>query len=214
MHIFFCYFYFFGLYWWVRFVNVTVFTASLIRGNRSNCALFCDNLDWLVSKLDRLEASSGIYKTFLQHTVNKCHKMTNSPSLNLASYFLLSYFFLICGSPGILEVLYCVLIESPEVLNIIQENHIKSIISLLDKHGRNHKVWLQTWFSNTNIYHFATHWRSHCPLPLSGQVLDVLRSLCVCNGVAVRSNQNLITENLLPGRDLLLQTNIVNYVSR
>ena len=33
-----------------------------------------------------------------------------------------------------------VLIESPEVLNIIQENHIKSIISLLDKHGRNHKV--------------------------------------------------------------------------
>ncbi|KAG7259126.1 hypothetical protein CRUP_027109 [Coryphaenoides rupestris] len=117
-------------------------SASLIRGNRSNCALFCDNLDWLVSKLDRLEASSGI-----------------------------------------LEVLYCVLIESPEVLNIIQENHIKSIISLLDKHGRNHKV------------------------------LDVLRSLCVCNGVAVRSNQNLITENLLPGRDLLLQTNIVNYVT-
>lgn len=34
--------------------------ASLIRGNRANCALFCDNLDWLVSKLDRLEASSGI----------------------------------------------------------------------------------------------------------------------------------------------------------
>ncbi|KAF3706490.1 Ryanodine receptor 1 [Channa argus] len=84
---------------------------------------------------------------------------------------------------GILEVLYCVLIESPEVLNIIQENHIKSIISLLDKHGRNHKV------------------------------LDVLCSLCVCNGVAVRSNQNLITENLLPGRDLLLQTNIINYVT-
>ncbi|XP_014166945.1 ryanodine receptor 1-like, partial [Geospiza fortis] len=42
----------------------------------------------------------------------------------------------------ILEVLYCVLIESPEVLNIIQENHIKSIISLLDKHGRNHKIVL------------------------------------------------------------------------
>uniref|UniRef100_A0A8C3CS56 Ryanodine receptor 1 n=1 Tax=Cairina moschata TaxID=8855 RepID=A0A8C3CS56_CAIMO len=116
--------------------------TSLIRGNRSNCALFSTNLDWLVSKLDRLEASSGI-----------------------------------------LEVLYCVLIESPEVLNIIQENHIKSIISLLDKHGRNHKV------------------------------LDVLCSLCVCNAVAVRSNQNLITENLLPRRDLLLQTGLVNYVT-
>ncbi|XP_063061461.1 ryanodine receptor 1b isoform X2 [Engraulis encrasicolus] len=128
---------------WKEIVNLLYeLLASLIRGNRSNCALFCDNLDWLVSKLDRLEASSGI-----------------------------------------LEVLYCILIESPEVLNIIQENHIKSIISLLDKHGRNHKV------------------------------LDVLSSLCVCNGVAVRSNQNLITENLFPGRDLLLQTNIVNYVT-
>uniref|UniRef100_A0A3Q2Z7H8 Ryanodine receptor 1 n=1 Tax=Hippocampus comes TaxID=109280 RepID=A0A3Q2Z7H8_HIPCM len=126
---------------WKEIVNLLYELLSLIRGNRSNCALFCDNLDWLVSKLDRLEASS------------------------------------------ILEVLYCVLIESPEVLNIIQESHIKSIISLLDKHGRNHKV------------------------------LDVLRSLCVCNGVAVRSNQNRITENLLPGRDLLLQTNIVNYVT-
>ncbi|RMC22959.1 hypothetical protein DUI87_00036 [Hirundo rustica rustica] len=113
---------------WKEIVNLLYeLLASLIRGNRANCALFSTNLDWLVSKLDRLEASSGI-----------------------------------------LEVLYCVLIESPEVLNIIQENHIKSIISLLDKHGRNHKV------------------------------LDVLCSLCVCNAVAVRSNQNLITENLLP----------------
>jgi hypothetical protein len=33
--------------------------ASLIRGSRANCALFSTNLDWLVSKLDRLEASSG-----------------------------------------------------------------------------------------------------------------------------------------------------------
>lgn len=39
-------------------------SASLIRGNRSNCALFCDNLDWLVSKLDRLEASSGVCSLF------------------------------------------------------------------------------------------------------------------------------------------------------
>uniref|UniRef100_A0A8W4FKY0 Ryanodine receptor 1 n=1 Tax=Sus scrofa TaxID=9823 RepID=A0A8W4FKY0_PIG len=128
---------------WKEIVNLLYeILASLIRGNRANCALFSNNLDWLVSKLDRLEASSGI-----------------------------------------LEVLYCVLIESPEVLNIIQENHIKSIISLLDKHGRNHKV------------------------------LDVLCSLCVCNGVAVCSNQDLITENLLPGRELLLQTNLINYVT-
>lgn len=47
---------------------------------------------------------------------------------------------------GILEVLHCVLVESPEALNIIKEGHIKSIISLLDKHGRNHKVSEQLYF--------------------------------------------------------------------
>ncbi|KAK1794494.1 hypothetical protein P4O66_011363, partial [Electrophorus voltai] len=116
--------------------------AALIRGNRKNCAQFSGSLDWLISRLERLEASSGI-----------------------------------------LEVVHCVLVESPEALNIIKEAHIRSIISLLDKHGRNRKV------------------------------LDVLCSLCVCHGVAVRSNQHLICDNLLPGRDLLLQTRLVNYVS-
>lgn len=46
------------------------------------------------------------------------------------------------------------------------------------------------------------------------QVLDVLKSLCVGNGVAVRTNQNLICNNLLPGRDLLLQTRLVDHVTR
>ncbi|KAI3364144.1 hypothetical protein L3Q82_010961 [Scortum barcoo] len=115
--------------------------AALIRGNRNNCTQFSRKLDWLVSKLERLESSSGI-----------------------------------------LEVLHCILVESPEALNIIQRGHIKSIISLLYKHGRNHKI------------------------------LDVLCSLCVCNGVAVRANQNLICDNLLPKRDLLLQTRLVNDV--
>ncbi|XP_040054763.2 ryanodine receptor 3 isoform X15 [Gasterosteus aculeatus] len=115
--------------------------AALIRGNRNNCTQFSNNLDWLVSKLERLESSSGI-----------------------------------------LEVLHCILTESPEALNIIQRGHIKSIISLLYKHGRNHKI------------------------------LDVLCSLCVCNGVAVRTNQNLICDHLLPRRDLLLQTQLVNDV--
>uniref|UniRef100_A0A3Q3K423 Ryanodine receptor 2b (cardiac) n=1 Tax=Monopterus albus TaxID=43700 RepID=A0A3Q3K423_MONAL len=115
--------------------------AALIRGNRGNCARFSASLDWLISRLDRLEASSGV-----------------------------------------LEVLHCVLLESPEALNIIKEGHIHSIISFLDKHGCNHKV------------------------------LEVLCSLCVCHGVAVRSNQNLICDNLLPDRDLLLQTRLVNQV--
>ena len=46
------------------------------------------------------------------------------------------------------------------------------------------------------------------------QVLNVLCSLCVGNDVAVRSNQNLICDNLLPGRDLLLQTKVVEHVFR
>ncbi|KAK7907584.1 hypothetical protein WMY93_016196 [Mugilogobius chulae] len=115
--------------------------AALIRGNRTNCAQFSKNLDWLISKLERLESSSGI-----------------------------------------LEVLHCILVLSPEALNIIQKSHIKSIISLLYKNGRNHKI------------------------------LDVLCCLCVCNGVAVRANQNLICDHLLPKRDLLLQTKLVNDV--
>ncbi|KAM3863107.1 ryanodine receptor 2-like [Diretmus argenteus] len=116
--------------------------AALIRGNRKNCAQFSGSLDWLISRLDRLEASTGV-----------------------------------------LEVLHCVLVESPEALNVIKEGHINSIISLLDKHGHNHKV------------------------------LEVLCSLCVCHGMAARSNQNLICDNLLPERDLLLQTGLVNQVT-
>ncbi|XP_072481377.1 ryanodine receptor 3 isoform X6 [Notamacropus eugenii] len=128
---------------WKEILNLLYqLLAALIRGNRNNCAQFSNNLDWLISKLDRLESSSGI-----------------------------------------LEVLHCILTESPEALNLISEGHIKSIISLLDKHGRNHKV------------------------------LDVLCSLCLCNGVAVRANQNLICDNLLPRRDLLLQTRLINDVT-
>lgn len=74
---------------------------------------------------------------------------------NTAISQLLKPFFKICLFPkklkkmflftvlGILEVIHCVLVESPEALNIIKEEHITSIISLLDKHGRNHKVHLQ-----------------------------------------------------------------------
>ena len=87
------------------------------------------------------------------------------------------------SAEGILDVLYCVLTESPEALNMINEGHIRSVISLLEKVGRDPKV------------------------------LDVLSSLCEGNGMAVRSSQNLITQYLLPGRDLLLQTAMKDHVS-
>lgn len=84
---------------------------------------------------------------------------------------------------GMLDVLHCVLTDSPEALNMMKENHIKVIISLLEKHGRDPKI------------------------------LQVLCSLCVGNGVAVRSSQNNICDNLLPSKSLLLQTKLVDHVS-
>ena len=67
---------------------------------------------------------------------------------------------------------------------MINEEHIKSVISLLEKVGRDPKV------------------------------LDVLSSLCEGNGMAVRSSQNTITDHLLPGKDLLIQTAMRDQVSR
>ena len=87
------------------------------------------------------------------------------------------------ASRGVLEVLHSVLIDSPEALNMIKERHIQGIISLLDRNGRDPKV------------------------------LDVLCSLCANNGIAVRTNQNLICENLLPRRDLLLQTCLIDQIA-
>ncbi|CAF4175465.1 unnamed protein product, partial [Rotaria sordida] len=87
------------------------------------------------------------------------------------------------ASSGGLEVLHSVLVDSPEVLNMITESHILAIIGLLDRNGRDPKV------------------------------LDVLCSLCVNNGVAVRANQNLICENLLQRQDLLLNTALVDHVT-
>lgn len=83
-----------------------------------------------------------------------------------------------------LDVLHCVLIDSPEALNMMRDEHIKVIISLFEKHGRDPKV------------------------------LDVLCSLCFGNDVAVRSSQNNICDYLLPGKNLLLQTQLVDHVAR
>ena len=44
------------------------------------------------------------------------------------------------GAEGVLDVLHCVLVDSPEALNMIREEHIQAIISLLDRSGRDPKV--------------------------------------------------------------------------
>lgn len=119
-------------------------SASLIRRNQANCAHFSGSLDWLISRLDRLEASSGafqelkslIYKTWLIFSTNFWYAGQNAYSIIHSSYLLPM------ACVGVLEVLHCVLVESPQALNAIKEGHIQSIIAFLDKHGRNHKVWL------------------------------------------------------------------------
>jgi len=45
------------------------------------------------------------------------------------------------------------------------------------------------------------------------KVLAVLSSLCANNGIAVRTNQNLICENLLHRRDLLVQSRLIDQIS-
>ena len=85
---------------------------------------------------------------------------------------------------GMMDVLYCILNDSPEALNMMKEEHIKVIISLLEKFGRDPKV------------------------------LDILCNLCVGSGAAVRSSQNNIADFLLPGKNLLLHTAVVDHVAR
>lgn len=111
---------------------VVLYAAALIRGNRNNCTQFSRKLDWLVSKLERLESSSGNVVVFL-FLLEHCR--------NVSKWL---YVLSVVTFSGILEVLHCILVESPEALNIIQRAHIKSIISLLYKHGRNHKVGKHT----------------------------------------------------------------------
>ncbi|TPP59596.1 Ryanodine receptor 44F [Fasciola gigantica] len=82
---------------------------------------------------------------------------------------------------GVLDALHCVLTDSDEALYLITERHICTLIGLLDKQGRDPRV------------------------------LQALCSLCLGRqGGAVRLNQDLIYSTLLPQRDLLLQTKLVD----
>ncbi|PKU46315.1 ryanodine receptor 3 [Limosa lapponica baueri] len=53
---------------WKEILNLLYkLLAALIRGNRNNCTQFSSNLDWLISKLDRLESSSGVAEGSAQY---------------------------------------------------------------------------------------------------------------------------------------------------
>ena len=59
------------------------------------------------------------------------------------------------SSKGVLDVLHCVLIDSPEALNMIKEKHIITIISLIDRHGRDPKVTSVTSHTTQSGLHSA-----------------------------------------------------------
>ncbi|KAI0981289.1 hypothetical protein GJ496_001977 [Pomphorhynchus laevis] len=107
---------------------------------------------------------------------NNCKQFAQGGRLNWLVNKLLSQ----NASTGVLEVINNVLLESPEVLNMITEYHIRAIIGLLDRNGRDSKV------------------------------LDVLGSLCRNQNVAVRTNQNLICDTLIPQQSLLIKTVFVD----
>ncbi|XP_069958037.1 ryanodine receptor isoform X5 [Cherax quadricarinatus] len=132
-------------------------------------------LDWDIISGYLYQLLAAVIKG--NHT--NCSQFANSHRLN----WLFSRLGSAGEGTGMLDVLHCVLVDSPEALNVMKEEHIKVIIALLEKYGRDPKV------------------------------LDVLRSLCVGNGTAVRSSQNNICDYLLPGRNLLLQTQLVDHVS-
>ena len=54
--------------------------------------------------------------------------------------------------PGVLDVLHCILIDSPEALNMVVEKHIVTIIALIDKHGRDSKVYRKHSFTCFFLY--------------------------------------------------------------
>ncbi|XP_055857536.1 ryanodine receptor isoform X3 [Episyrphus balteatus] len=138
---------------------------------------------------DEIGQSWDLISTYLYQLLAAIIKGNHTNCAQFANSNRLNWLFSRLGSQassegsGMLDVLHCVLIDSPEALNMMRDEHIKVIISLLEKHGRDPKV------------------------------LDVLCSLCVGNGVAVRSSQNNICDYLLPGKNLLLQTQLVDHVA-
>nr|XP_036227358.1 ryanodine receptor isoform X20 [Bactrocera oleae]XP_036227359.1 ryanodine receptor isoform X20 [Bactrocera oleae] len=138
---------------------------------------------------DETGQSWDLISTYLYQLLAAIIKGNHTNCAQFANSNRLNWLFSRLGSQassegsGMLDVLHCVLIDSPEALNMMRDEHIKVIISLLEKHGRDPKV------------------------------LDVLCSLCVGNGVAVRSSQNNICDFLLPGKNLLLQTQLVDHVA-
>ncbi|KAL7671399.1 hypothetical protein ACOME3_006297 [Neoechinorhynchus agilis] len=157
-------------------INVLISTINFF-SQKFDKAAFHESLDFKIESVtDKLY---NVLAAMIAGNRRNCKHFAQYARLNWLVNKLMSE----NASTGVLEVINNVLLESPEVLNMIAEYHILAIIGLLDRNGRDPKV------------------------------LDVLASLCVNKQVAVRTNQNIICENLLPRRDLLVQTALIDQVS-
>uniref|UniRef100_A0A5S6Q0N4 MIR domain-containing protein n=1 Tax=Trichuris muris TaxID=70415 RepID=A0A5S6Q0N4_TRIMR len=83
--------------------------------------------------------------TYLYLLVAAMIKGNHSNCTQFASAQRLDWLFNRLSNPqaaeGILDVLYCILTESPEALNLINETHVKSVISLLEKLAEIQRYW-------------------------------------------------------------------------
>jgi ryanodine receptor 2 len=157
--------------------TIDKFSETKNQANKTNIQLFDGVKQQVIDDIyDQLYA---LLATMIKGNRNNCAQFAQGNRLDCLISRLTSQ----QTSRGVLEVLHCVLIDSPEALNMIKERHIQGIISLLDRNGRDPKV------------------------------LKILCSLCANNGIAVRTNQNLICENLLPRKDLLVQTRLIDQIS-
>jgi ryanodine receptor 2 len=157
--------------------TIDKYSETKDQANRTNIPLFDGYKQQVIDDIyDQLYA---LLATMIKGNRNNCAQFAQGNRLDCLIGRLTSQ----QTSRGVLEVLHCILIDSPEALNMIKERHIQGIISLLDRNGRDPKV------------------------------LSVLSSLCANKGIAVRTNQNLICENLLPRRDLLIQSKLIEQIS-
>lgn len=114
--------------------TIDKYSETKNQSNKMNIELFDgvkqQTIDDIYDKLYALLA------TMIKGNRNNCAQFAQGNRLDLLINRLTSQ----QASKGVLEVLQCVLVDSPEALNMIKERHIQGIISLLDRNGKDPKV--------------------------------------------------------------------------
>ena len=108
----------------------------------------------------------------------------------------------------LLDLLGCILEDSPQAIHLISEQHITLLVDLLATKGRDRKVCL--WVGSVRRHGLV----QVSLLPVLGQVVSFLSSLCVLHGVAIRDKQRNIAKHLLHRKDLFLHTSTQQGVVR